>query len=348
MAKIILIYRCQFAKSCKMSYTYTIQKILKGSKMARYLTVFITATIIMLFAAGCVENTAEQVKTEENEPVIAIRDDIKATISISKKPETKPNPTAALYKKYAVLLNEFVDDEGMVDYNSLRRNRDNIKDILNLYAKFDPNKFNAMTKKDKIAFWLNAYNIQMLNVITRNYPIESTRIMRIIWPPTSIRHIDGIWQTRFIVMDEEFTLNEVEQRFFGKEFNEPRVFLALTHASRSSPPLNSEPYYGEKLYRQLDDQAKKFLSGEKAFRIDKDKASVALSAIFQPTWHGKYFTDKYGTDKKFKSYEPVQRAVLNFVSGYIPQGDVNYLELESYEVKFIRYDWRLNDHSATN
>lgn len=315
--------------------------------MARYLTVFITATTTMLFIAGCVENTAEQVKTEENEPVTAIRNDIKTTISISKKPETKPNPTAALYKKYAELLSTFVDDEGMVDYNSLRRKRSEIKDILNLYAKFDSGEFNAMTKEDKIAFWLNAYNIQMLNVITKNYPIESTRIMRIIWPPTSIRHIEGIWQARFIVMDEEFTLNEIEKRFFCKEFDEPRIFLALTHASRSSPPLNSEPYYGEKLYRQLDDQAKKFLSGKKAFRIDKDKTSVALSAIFQPTWHGKYFTAKYGTDKKFKSYEPVQRAVLNFVSGYIPQNDVNYLELENYEVKFIRYDWRLNDSSAT-
>ena len=147
-------------------------------------------------------------------------------------------------------------------------------------------------------------------------------------------------------MDEEFTLNEIDKRLFRTEFDEPRAFLAITYASLSSPPLRNKPYEGAKLYQQLDDQAKKFLSSPDAFRIDKENKLVAFSAIFQGSWHGTFFEKKYITDKKFKTYEPIERALLNFVSNYIPKNDVSYLELENYNIGYIKYDWRLNDSSA--
>jgi len=146
-------------------------------------------------------------------------------------------------------------------------------------------------------------------------------------------------------MDEEFTLSEVERRFFRQKFDEPRVFFAISHASLSSPPLRNEPYYGHKLYEQLDDQAKRFLSNLGGFRIGRNEQTVYLSAILQSTWYGKDFISKYGTDKKFKDQQPPTRAVLNLAINYISQQDVSFLEVENYSVKYITYDWRLNDGS---
>jgi len=302
--------------------------------MAKRLTVFTTSLIVLIFITGCPQVTPEPIEATKVEP---------AKVEPSKP---KPLPTVPFHDKCAPILNNFVDDKGMVDYKALKRKKLELKKLLDEFDELDPNVYNSWPKEDKIAFWLNAHNIQMLKIITDNYPIESSRIHRLFWPPTSIRHIKGIWSNyKFIVMDEEFTLSEIEQRFFRQKFDEPRVFFAISHASFSSPTLRNEPYYGHKLYEQLDDQAKKFLSDPGGFRIDRNEQTVYLSAILQATWYGKDFISKYGTDKKFKDQQPSTRAVLNLATNYIPQQDISFLEVENYSVKYITYDWRLNDGS---
>jgi len=265
--------------------------------------------------------------------------------------EIKPVPIVSAVKhpadfhdKCADILGQFVDDKGRVNYKMLKIKRLELRELLDEFAALEPSQYNSWQKEDKIAFWINVYNIQLLNIIVSNYPIQSVRIMRLFWPPTSIRHIEGIWSKyKFIVMDEEFTLREVEQRFFRKEFAEPRVFFAISYASVSGPALRNEPYVGRKLNRQLNEQVKEFLSSPRAFNIDREKQRVYLSAILKPTWYGGGFISGYGTDKKFKDKEPAVRAVLNFATNYIPQQDVSFLETGNYTVEYIAYDWRLNE-----
>ena len=293
-------------------------------------------TISLLKADGPTKtdiSTAEPQKTEQPK-------------TESPKGETaKTEPNVSFYKKCATILNPtFINDKGMVDYKTLKRKRQELQAVLNAFATIDPNEYKSWAKEDKIAFWLNAYNIEMLKIIVDNYPIQATRIHLVFWPPTSIRHIRGIWTDyKFVVMGEQFTLSEIEQRFFCKEFDEPRVFAALSQASLSSPPLRNEPYRGSKLYEQLDEQCKKFLSSPSALNIDDENHIVYLSAIFQSSWHGNEFINKYGTDKKYKDQPVEVRAVLNFITNYVPKETASYLEVKNYAVKYITYDWRLNE-----
>jgi hypothetical protein len=226
-----------------------------------------------------------------------------------------------------------------------------LRKLIKEFAELKKNEYDTWPKDDKIAFWINAYNLHMLQIIIENYPIEAYRYLQFLpgWEPDSIKHINKrigkINKQKFIVMDEVFTLPEIEQRFFRKEFDEPRVFLALSYATLTSPPLRNEPYYGSKLDKQLDDQAKKFLSNPLAFKIDRNKQRIYLSVILQPTWFGSEFIDKYGTDKKFKDQQPAVRAVLSFITNYISEQDKNFLEVENYSIEYMRYNWRLNDSS---
>jgi hypothetical protein len=303
---------------------------------------------VLFFITGCPQKNIS-VKTEKPEPAAAetAKDKTQTETIKTEAPKIETKLAISLHDAYAKFLSEYVDKNGMVNYSKLKHNRSDLNTLVTELADFDPNTYISSSKEDKIAFWINAYNIEMLNIIIKNYPIESDRVRRVFWPSTSIRYINGIWdQNKFIIMDEEFTLNEIDQRLFRTGFDEPRVFLAITHASLASPPLRNKPYEGAKLYQQLDDQAEKFLSSPDAFRIDKENKLVAFSAIFQGSWHGTFFEKKYITDKKFKSYEPLERALLNFVSNYIPKNDVSYLELENYNIGYIKYDWRLNDSSA--
>jgi len=262
--------------------------------------------------------------------------------------DLKLKPTMSFHDKCAEILKNFVNDEGMVDYKTLRRKRLELKALLQEFDNLDPNEYSSWPKEEKIAFWLNAYNIQMLKIITDNYPIQSSRILRLYpgWGPNSILHIKGIWTNyKFLVMDEEFTLAEIDRRFFRKEFDDPRIFFAVSRASLSSPPLRNEPYYGHKLNEQLDDQTKRFLSSPMAFRIDKEKQRVYLSSLFQSSSYGKEFISKFAIDKKFKDQEPATRAVLNFITNYVSMDKVSFLEVGNYSVKFMKYDWTINDGS---
>jgi len=210
----------------------------------------------------------------------------------------------------------------------------------------DPNSYAAWSSDEKLAFWINAYNLKLLEIITRNYPIQSSWWLRLTWPPSDIRHVPGIWTDyKFIVMGEEFTLAEVERRFFHRTFSEPRAYLAIGYACRSGPPLRRQPYDGEHLARQLDEQVKAFLASPQGLRIDRQTMVVHLSAIFKPAWRGKEFLARYGTDKKFKDRDPETRAVLNFITGYLSREDIYFLETENYTIEYTNFDWRLNDTS---
>jgi len=292
------------------------------------------------------EITPEKVESVESEPNEV--EQARAEPNNVEPNEPKLRPTVSFHDKFAEVLKTFVDDKGMVDYKTLRRKRLDIKALLQEFDNLDPNEYRTWPKEDKIAFWLNAYNTQMLNIITENYPIRSSRILRLYpgWGPNSILHIKGIWRDyKFLVMDEEFTLAEVDRRFFRKEFDDPRIFFAISRASLSSPPLRNEPYYGYKLNGQLDDQVKRFLSSPMAFRTDKEKQRVYLSSLFQSSSYGKEFISKFAIDKKFKDHDPATRAVLNFITNYVSRDKVSFLEVGKYSVKFMKYDWTINDGS---
>jgi len=254
---------------------------------------------------------------------------------------------ASFHDKCAPILKTFVNANGTVNYNGLTRKKPNLKALLDEFNKLDPNVYESWPREDKIAFWINAYNIKMLDIIVNNYPIKPlSRFHSVIWGAKSVRHIQGKWtKFKFMVMDEVFTLLEIDKRFFRNEFDEPRILFALTRASLSSPPLRNEPYSGDMLDKQLDDQAKKFFSSPLAFRIDKKKGRVYLSALFQKSEYGKMFVARYGIDRKFKGKEPETRAVLNFITNFVSEDVKSYLELGNYTVQFIGYNWTINDGS---
>ena len=247
------------------------------------------------------------------------------------------------YKEYAAFLKKYVTKNGKVKYKSLRRNRIRLTNITKRLENIDPKKYKSWHPDDQLAYRTNIYNLQMLRIIINNYPIK--RVYFRAWdPPTSISHIKGIWSDhKFMVMDEQFNLNQFADRFFKKKFYEPRIFFALNRASHSAPPFRNEPYYGKKLDKQLNDQMKKFFASGNAFKINRKRHKVQLSVIFKTVSQRQDFIKQYGTNKKFKDKKPQTRALLNFILKYVPKKDIPYLETGDYTVENLMYDWRLNE-----
>jgi hypothetical protein len=246
------------------------------------------------------------------------------------------------YGDYAAALKAFVNDQGMVNYRGLKANPQQLNAFVAALGQLDPQVYRGWGEKEKITFWINAYNALTLKAIIDHYPISAGFFKALAYPRNSIRQIPGVWDgLRFRVMGREMTLDEIEHATLRKEFNEPRIHLALVCAAMGCPPLRNEPYIGEKLDQQLDDQARRFLANPRKFAINPSQSKVYLSPIFK--WFGEDFVKTYGTDKGVAKFSPAERAVLNYFVKFVNEKDREYLLQGSYAISYLDYDWSLNE-----
>lgn len=236
------------------------------------------------------------------------------------------------YQTYSSILTEYVNKQGLVDYKKLKENRQKLDEFNGAIGAVKPSEYNSWTDAEKIAFLINAYNSLTLEAIIDNYPTKS------------IRNIPGVWKIRrFDFVGNKFSLDHIEHQILRKEFDRPGIHVALVCAAISCPLLRTEPYTGEKLVSQLDDQARKFIGNNQNFRIDRQENTVYLSSIFK--WFGEDFEKSYAKDRNLEGLKQKETAVINYISKYVNSDDMKYLEQGGYQVKYLDYDWSLNAQS---
>lgn len=180
--------------------------------------------------------------------------------------------------------------------------------VVNQIIQFDVEQLNS--DQERLAFYINAYNILTIKLILDNWPLESIRdignFFKGPWDVVMLENSDG-----------QLTLDDIEHNIIRK-LNEPRIHFAVNCASVSCPDLRHEAYQAEKLDAQLDDQTRRFLNNEKGLSLEGD--SLRLSQIFD--WYREDF-------EVFGSLE-------NFVGLYRPELQFNELRTN------LRYNWNLN------
>jgi hypothetical protein len=142
-------------------------------------------------------------------------------------------------------------------------------------------------------------------------------------------------------MGRKLTLDEIEHEILRKQFKEPRIHMALVCAAMGCPQLRNVPYIGDTLDVQLTDQTRRLLQNSLKFRIDRGEGRVYLSSIFK--WFGEDFVKTYSANGKFNRQSEIEGAVLNFVSQHLEEADRRYLATGAYSIKYLDYDWSLNE-----
>ncbi len=214
-----------------------------------------------------------------------------------------------------------VDDTAMthVDYDSLR-DSSGWEQLVESLGRSRPDKL--ATRAEQLAFWINAYNILTIDLVRRNYPVESIRDIGSFFFP--------VWEREAgTIGGRSYTLNEIEHEIL-RPLGDPRIHAAIVCASTSCPQLRREPYEASRIDAQLDDAVRAFLSnGEKGFRLEEETSTVRLSRIFD------WFADDFDSEG----------GVLTFVRRYAPGSAMEWLVRNSdeVEVEYLDYDWRLND-----
>jgi len=249
------------------------------------------------------------------------------------------------FSGYDRVLKTFVNEEAMVDYRKLKAQRQQLDAFAAAMGKLTSATYEKWGEKDKIAFWLNAYNGLTLKAIIDNYPIKSSFLRSRLWPKNSIRQIPGVWKKiTFRVMGRNMTLGHIEDGILRVKFDEPRIHMAMVCAAMGCPPLRNEPYVGARLDEQLDDQTRRFLGNSAKFKIDRSKNVLRLSSIFD--WFAGDFVKKYGPKKNVDKHDKKESAVLNFVAFYLTGVQKDHVLAGRFKIKYLQYDWSLNEQRA--
>jgi len=207
------------------------------------------------------------------------------------------------------LLQKHVSNDGKVNYKSFKTEHNKLLDYIYCLSLMHESKyFESFSKTKKIAFWINAYNALTIDLILRNYPLES------------IKDIKDPWDQKLWKFDDEYlSLNDIEHNILRK-MNEPRIHFAIVCASESCPKLQNIAFTAENLEEQLNKTTQEFLADTSKNEISENE--MKLSKIFK--WFKKDF-EQYGS-------------LIDFLNKYTA------IEISNKAKKSYKdYSWDLND-----
>ncbi|MEO5719786.1 MAG: DUF547 domain-containing protein [Chthoniobacterales bacterium] len=170
---------------------------------------------------------------------------------------------------YHGLLGNYATSSG-VKYADWKNNPADMQAIQQVVDGIAQEKISGLSKKEQLAFYLNAYNAWILHEALGKYPTKSVKDLLFTF----------FTKPRLKVAGEEMSFNHLEKEIIRPKFNEPRVHFALNCASRSCPPLNPEPFQAAKLASQLEKLSAAFVNSPEGVNYDASKKTAALSSIF--------------------------------------------------------------------
>lgn len=196
----------------------------------------------------------------------------------------------------------------VVDYRSVATDP-HYPAALAALAQFDLEKLSDA--HERLAFYINAYNLLTMKMIVEHQPLASIKeVGNLLWP---------VWKrTAGTLGGETVSLDDIEHRRL-RTLREPRVHFAIVCASVSCPDLRAEPYRAAQLDAQLDDQVLGFLANPGKGSAATD-THLRVSRIFD--WFEADFADAGGVRRFIARYRNLPANV----------------ELTAD----LPYDWRLN------
>ena len=173
---------------------------------------------------------------------------------------------------------------------------------------------------EKMAFWINAYNVMAIKVVLSKYPVDSIKDVG-GW-------ITSVWDMDAgVVAGKMRSLTEIEHEIL-RHMGDARIHAAIVCASVSCPPLRAEAFTAGNLDTQLDEQMRIWLDNEEiGLRIDNDGKRLRISSISQ--WFSEDFEKEAGS-------------VRTYLDRFLTEDQKKSLQ-DDASISYLSYDWSLND-----
>jgi hypothetical protein len=219
-----------------------------------------------------------------------------------------------------------------VDYRGFMQDRAPLAGYLKSLSAVTPTQYGGWSKAQQYAFLANAYNAFTVEKVLTRYPnLASIRDFgRVFGNP---------WKDEFFtLLGAKRSLDWIEHETMRAPgvFDDPRVHVAVNCASIGCPMLGRDAFVAERLDARLDDLFRRFMSDRTRNRYGAGQQAAELSQLFD--WYRKDFEQGH---RGFRSLN-------DLVTRYADQladapADRERLRSGSVPIRFIEYDWRLND-----
>ena len=229
------------------------------------------------------------------------------------------------------VLTRRVNEAGGVDYVGLALERDRldryVADLATCSPRNCPERF--ATGRDRLAYWINAYNAFVLRGVIDALPIHSVADVE--------GGLDGFFRKqRFVAGGDSLSLDDIENRIIRPQFRDPRIHFAVNCGAASCPALDRTAYGGADLDARLDRQALRFAADPAHVRWEK--GHLHLSRILD--WYGEDFVKWYPTARAPVDGTPT---LIDYLKLYAPADLLSRLTPGAgSSVEFNEYDWALN------
>jgi len=216
------------------------------------------------------------------------------------------NQDKGIHASWNVLLQQYVDADGNVDYRSWKKSQTDLDKYIQLLEKTPP--ANYWDKNDSLAYFINAYNAVTVKLILDNYPLKSIRDIKDPWDSKSLN-----------LPNNRLTLNDIEHKVLRK-MDDPRIHFAINCASASCPQLSNEAFRASKVQKQLEEATALFINDTSKNQISEK--NIGLSKIFL------WFSKDFGSKKER----------IAFIQKYSQKSFK-----DNAKIKYQEYDWSLNE-----
>tara|TARA_R110002153_G_scaffold254706_4_gene413181 strand:- start:5610 stop:6326 length:717 start_codon:yes stop_codon:yes gene_type:complete len=197
--------------------------------------------------------------------------------------------------------------DGKVKYADIKNNPKTLNAILESAKGISVSETDAATYQ---AFWINAYNLLVIDGIVKNYPLKS---------PLDVAGFFD--KKKHEIGGKSLTLNGIENYLLRAKFpTEARFHFVLVCAGLGCPPIINTAYTPKTLESQLQKQTVMALNNPTFIKVNKNK--VQISQLFE--WYKGDFEQNGSTVDFINTYRKEQ----------LP---------DNAKVSYYSYDWSLNE-----
>ena len=239
----------------------------------------------------------------------------------------------ALWDDLDAVLTAHVGRDGQVDYTGLTADSGALREIAAGLAVVGPRMTpeHFRTDEDRLAYYINAYNVLTLLGVVAHWPITSVHDVR-----GAINPKDGFgffYAQRFQLDGRRVSLYTLENSWIRGSFVDARFHAAINCASASCPSLAPVAYRSETLDIALSAAAQMFAALKPHVEVDREASVVRLSQIY--SWYAEDFEAQAAA-------LGVPPTVLWWIDAQSGMEDGEEIAEAGFSVEYVPYDWSLN------
>ncbi len=223
------------------------------------------------------------------------------------------------YSNYEDFLKGYItlsaDGVSYLDYKNINANEHQL--LKNQIRLMEGVFITNYKKQIQLGYWLNLYNIIVLDEVLNNYPIDNIRDIRNVFTDKKVT-----------IQNLQLSLDDIEHKIIRPIFKDYRIHAALNVASISSGRLMAKAY-GNNINEELQDAMAAWFRRSNVFRIEGN--NIHLVRVFD------WYKEDFGNSES---------VMLNIISQHLTPSENLRLQRLSDKTVIYNYNWSLNDKAS--